>query len=679
MRILIFLLFTILFAQSVEAQTKRALIIAIGDYAQIGDYDHIDEHSGAWSKINSNNDIPLIKGALERQNFSSENIAMLKNEQATKEGILAALDRLISETQKGDIIVFHYSGHGQQIYDDNNDEVDGFDESIVPYDAATLYIEGVYEGERHLRDDDIGAKFKELRQKLGEKGHLLVVMDACHSGTATRGIASARGSEDQLKPEGFNTSASSDQVEEDMIGGSLDQKKLSPFVLISGSSASELNYETFDENNKRVGSLSYAFSKTMAKAEGKLSYAGLFDRIRAEMSSLAPRQTPQIEGDIENYVLSGEVREAVKYYRIKKFLDDKNAIVEGGMLMGLLEGSEVALYPIDQDTAGVEPLARGRVVAAYDVESDIHWEQSLSKEEVLNTWVYVTKENFGAMQVNLQVAIEDNSAFKKLLLDKVNQVGLINVVENSPELVLEMNNAFTSSRGANALQVITADEFKVYEGSLSSGEEEKMADLLIEEVIIPYAQANFLRKLEVPNSRMEVKLSVIPVAIEQVGRRYSISDTLNVEDFMSNGIMEMKEGQVFMLAVENKSNKDLFVNVLDITPDNKVGLLLPNAQRTVDEYRIMAGETKYFGDDLFQVVPPYGLDNVKIIATEQPINLSSIVSSKGASSRGVGSTNPFEALLGESYKSDSSSRGSASVSIPPSAGSISTVIYRIVE
>ena len=42
--------------------------------------------------------------------------------------------------------------------------------------------------DKHFRDDLLGQKLVQLRTKLGEKGNLLVIIDACHSGTMTRGV-----------------------------------------------------------------------------------------------------------------------------------------------------------------------------------------------------------------------------------------------------------------------------------------------------------------------------------------------------------------------------------------------------------------------------------------------------------------------------------------------------------
>ena len=133
---------------------KYGLIIAVGDYPR----------STGWSSISSVNDIDLIKQALIGQDFKEDNIAVIKNEEATRAGIIAAIAELRSKIKPGDIVVIHYSGHGQQIFDDNGDEIDDKDESLVPYDAWVRYT-SQYKGENHIRDDELGniiANFRNL-------------------------------------------------------------------------------------------------------------------------------------------------------------------------------------------------------------------------------------------------------------------------------------------------------------------------------------------------------------------------------------------------------------------------------------------------------------------------------------------------------------------------------------
>jgi hypothetical protein len=71
-------------------------------------------------------------------------------------------------------VYFHYSGHGSQVQDLNGDEEDGLDETIVPQDGRSG-------GVRDIVDDELDVIFSKLRARSA-----VIVLDSCHSGTATR-------------------------------------------------------------------------------------------------------------------------------------------------------------------------------------------------------------------------------------------------------------------------------------------------------------------------------------------------------------------------------------------------------------------------------------------------------------------------------------------------------------
>lgn len=161
-----------------HASEKRALLIGISDYAQ-----H-EAKELRWAPIHGANDISLIEGTLRRQGFT---ITALADSEATAANVRKAFARLVAECRAGDMVYVHFSGHGQAYEDLSGDEDDGWDEALVPYDALRGYRRGVYEGEKHIVDDELGAVFDALRTKVGPKGYVYAVLDACHSGGAARG------------------------------------------------------------------------------------------------------------------------------------------------------------------------------------------------------------------------------------------------------------------------------------------------------------------------------------------------------------------------------------------------------------------------------------------------------------------------------------------------------------
>ena len=110
--------------------------------------------------------------------------------------------------------MIHYSGHGQQIFDDNGEEIDGKDEALVPYDAWVRYNNN-YKGEHHFRDDELGSYITKFRNKLSANGQLLLLLDSCHSGSSTRG-GKSRGSEAVFAPSDWKPSVNGEVSGRDM-------------------------------------------------------------------------------------------------------------------------------------------------------------------------------------------------------------------------------------------------------------------------------------------------------------------------------------------------------------------------------------------------------------------------------------------------------------------------------
>ena len=159
-----------------NAQRKRAFMVGISHYdTALTGY--------RWNNINGVEDIKLLSPILKKQGFY---LTTLLDEQATYQNITNQLSTFTNQTKKGDIVYLHFSAHGQPVEDLNGDEEDGWDEAIIPIDAYKNYKKGVYEGKKHLLDDQLNTYIKKLRTKIGTTGFLYVVIDACHAGTSSR-------------------------------------------------------------------------------------------------------------------------------------------------------------------------------------------------------------------------------------------------------------------------------------------------------------------------------------------------------------------------------------------------------------------------------------------------------------------------------------------------------------
>ena len=299
MRIKIITYILLLLSLSVTAQTKRALVIGLGE-----------QQDKAWNKINGDKDVPLVQTMLKNAGFKS--VTTLVNRQATKVGIVRAFKRMTASCKHGDVVYIHYSGHGQQMTDVHNDEKDGLDECWIPYDACRK-ANATYHGEKHLTDDELNVYLNAIRNKIGAKGKLLVVIDACHSGDGTRGEDDdiVRGVEDTLVVDSLNARGLYETFEmlKSLFMGDNDKEKIinskakplaERWITISACRSDQVNIEM---KKPTVGKLTYALWKELKNID-KVGNDEFMKRIRKFVNrntSSRPQQPEMTGEDINKY------------------------------------------------------------------------------------------------------------------------------------------------------------------------------------------------------------------------------------------------------------------------------------------------------------------------------------------------------------------------------------------
>jgi hypothetical protein len=114
---------------------------------------------------------------LLRDRFGFQDIQVLPEQQATRKGILKAIERLVADTNPGDLDIFYYAGHGSRRKDTLSSKKDHMDETIVPIDA--------WKGVEDIRDKELAFLFNQI--VYDRHARLTAVFDSCDSGTMARG------------------------------------------------------------------------------------------------------------------------------------------------------------------------------------------------------------------------------------------------------------------------------------------------------------------------------------------------------------------------------------------------------------------------------------------------------------------------------------------------------------
>ena len=249
-RILVIILALLIVSPSAFAG-KRAFLVGISKY------------KSEWSDIHGSEDVKLLDSVLKKQGFQ---VTALTNENATHDKIINGLvDFINKKIKKGDIVYIHFSTHGQPVEDGMNgracDEADGWDESIVPYDAGSRYSKNGYDGSKHITDDELKDYVSRIRNTIGPEGALYVVMDACHAGSLSKGeLETMRGTNEGLSRSGKKYSfANAENKQHYRLQSGA---KLAPTLFLEACTSKERNSEISVEGEE-YGSLSYMVYLTL--------------------------------------------------------------------------------------------------------------------------------------------------------------------------------------------------------------------------------------------------------------------------------------------------------------------------------------------------------------------------------------------------------------------------------
>jgi hypothetical protein len=119
-------------------------------------------------------DIDMAQQMSMRMGFLPQNTRILRDQQATLSNMRDSMAWLAQNTQANDRVFIYVSSHGSHIRDRNGDEDDGRDETLYLHDG-------------HLIDDELHILIGKIPSR-----NIVVVVDACNSGTGTRDLAPNR-------------------------------------------------------------------------------------------------------------------------------------------------------------------------------------------------------------------------------------------------------------------------------------------------------------------------------------------------------------------------------------------------------------------------------------------------------------------------------------------------------
>lgn len=171
------------------AETRRiALLVGIGQYAD----------AAVPSLEGPAHDVAAVQAALQSHwGFQAADIEVLMDAAASRQGLLAALQRLETRSAAGDQVFIYFSGHGTSANDRNSGlPLPHTSGAFIPWDLRTNQSAQGMVGQLLVGQRDL----QPLLSRLDAGGrHVFVVSDSCYSGQAVRRLG-ARADGAKLTP-----------------------------------------------------------------------------------------------------------------------------------------------------------------------------------------------------------------------------------------------------------------------------------------------------------------------------------------------------------------------------------------------------------------------------------------------------------------------------------------------
>ncbi len=556
------------FCNNVLTAKRIALLIGVGQYPV----------SSKWQQLHAQNDVQLLAKTLAQRGFEPQNILQLSDENATKIGIQSASNKLISQVEKGDMVYFHFSGHGQQVKDNNNDEIDGYDEAIVPFDSPKHYQSGIYEGKNLLIDDELNVFFMQIRKKIGTLGQLFISIDACHSGTGIRGFKVARGTDEKMADAAYQQLWANKNSEAATLDNATENNDdVAPYICFFSSGAHQLSYE---HNTKEgtYGLLTYFLSQSILSTKEVLTYKLMFEQIKNRFIENNALQTPEIEGKYKLTFLNESALKSDNTIPITAWLQSKALKINAGTLIGLTEGSTVSVFNADHHEfckATLEDLS------AFD--ATVLLPKPIDKKDAIGAYLKVLTIRYDPELVRIKS--------DKTIQQNIAQSAPIQWVDENYDLSLVYNQQ-------HLLRCFSADNNLFMEQT--KGED---INVMMQQICTKWYKSKTLRSLNLENE--------------------TLKGSLRFKDDKGNYIEKtISTGKKIRLEIKNDGTEPFYFSILDLSPNFEMNVILP-FERPASEYFLKSGQT-YISDFELQVSEPLGYELFKLIATPQPLDLTNL-------------------------------------------------------
>ncbi len=591
---------------------------------------------------------------IHRFGFNPKDILILTDEQATRQGILNAFEEhLIKQAKEGDVVVYHFSGHGSQVRDPDCDEPpDCLESTFVPIDSA---LPTDYPSKGGVVQDIMGRTLFLLMAALKTE-NVTVVLDSCHSGGGTRGNfrVRSRNGGSQLQP--VDAEQAYQQQWLSKLNLSPDEfkqrrrKGVAKGVVIASTKPDQLAADA-PFNDFFAGAFTYLMTQYLWQQPGSEFFSRVMPNVALSTTRVSfTQQEPLME------VKPGSNYDKRPVYFIDKQTPPAEAVITK------VEGNQAQLWLGGLDPDSLAAFEAGAILSVVDAQSRQKGRVQLqSREGLVGRGLLLDAAQPGTLlqerarsipnnltlKIGLDPSLGPDTGAAKQALVAIGRIEALPLQQQEVQYIFgRMTAAYQqqmlSTQAANIPEVgslglfspaleLIPDSFGAKSETVTNAIarlRSKLQSLLAARIVKTALNTNSSRLNVVVSMQLEDSRQISASTFTIRGSLGESTPFNRPTSVVSPGSQKLRLGTPVQLFVTNNETTGLYLNVLVIDPTGEISVIFPNQWTAAEEVTLVgAGQTLKIPDpskDSFRLVTrePKGVAEVLILASRTPLRKS---------------------------------------------------------
>lgn len=638
---------------------KLALLVGINKYS-----DDLNPLQGCVNDIDMQQQL-----LINRFGFHPKDIIILTDAQATRKGILEGFEEhLIKQAKPGDVVVFHFSGHGGLVSDPDKDNPNGLNSTLIPVDSS-------YNSSADVVEEIMGHTLFLLMYAL-QTENVTALLDACHSGGGFRGnsvvraATNSRGKMNKISSEEFEYQrkwlSKLNLTKEEFI--KRRKKGIAKGVGIASAKDNQLAIDT-PIDDKYFGIFTYAITQYLYHQTKSEPLSSVMVNVARNVNKYSDRRGYAQEPIFE--VKPGSNYAQSPIYFIEQQMPPAEAVILG------VEGDRAQVWLGGVHPQNITAFGRGAVLNIIDSQGKPQGEVELESRNGLEAKGKLQgsakpgnflqeKIRVIAHDISLTIGLDpsldkDTQAVQQAFLS-IKRIEAIPLHKKEVQYILgRMTNAYYKDfQEKKIAKIPPINSIGLFSPSLeiipdsfgAVGESAKQAIKRLQPKFKSLLAAHLVKlTLNVDSSKLDVgalmkredgsELLAKTFTVRGVGKG-SVGNRPTPK--MPSDIKKLPLGTAVQFEITNNENYDLYFTILMIEPTGEMSVIFPNQWTTTDEVMRVKAKQKLLvpepNNSSFSLVTqePLGVAEALVIASAKPLKNALLamqaIASRGGNTRG---------------------------------------------